>query len=186
MTPQVKISALFRYLFLYSLLGYSAFLATEGRLDASGAVLGGCVGLYSLQKNEDGQPEQDEVLDELRLRLRETQHEVNFYKHKLVESDLRIQYQDIVNQNVVDINHLKQENHGFAITVSQEQSDNLFKANKISCLESENIRLRDQIAKMEKDRLLSMKRSVIQGMDSAKSLDIPVTEADSNIATVDS
>ena len=181
----MKINVLFRYLFLYSLLGYSAFLATEGRLDASGAVLGGSVGLFCLQKDDEADVEQSDVMDELRLRLLETQHEVEYYKHKLVESDLRNQYQGVVSQNMLEIHHLKHENHGFATTVSQEQDDNSFKAQKISCLESENIRLREQIAKMEKDRILKLKRPGLKGMDGGKAVDGPVTETPSNIAAAE-
>ena len=164
MAKQFKGSMLFRYFFLYSLLGYSAFLAVEGQLDASGAVLGGSVALLSLQRQEDEvDPELEDLNDDLRLKLLESQHEVEYYKHKLIESDLRTQYQGIVTQNMLEINNLKLENHGFATTVSQEQNGNTSKAQKISYLESDNARLREQIAKMEKERILTMKRSVLKG-----------------------
>lgn len=187
MAKQLKVSMLFRYFFLYSLLGYSAFLAVEGRLDASGAVLGGSVALLSLQRQEDEvDSDLEEVTDDLQLKLLESQHEVEYYKYKLIESELRAQYQGVVNQNMLEINHLKLENNGFATTVSQEQDGNTSKAQKISYLESDNARLREHISKMEKDRILTMKRSVLKSMDGGKVLDIPVTEHESKNAAAES
>lgn len=187
MTNQIKGNQLFRYLFLYSLLGYSAFLAGVGRLDASGAVLGGSVALFSLQKSEEENEtqQQDDLMDELQLKLTELQHEVDYYKYKLVESDLRTRFQDVVNQNMLEINNLRLENHGFAATVNQEQSENSSKAQKISYLESENSRLREQISKMEKDRILTMKRTVLKGLD-GKGWETSGREEEQNIAAAES
>lgn len=180
MAKQFKLSMLFRYLFLYSLLGYSAFLAVEGRLDASGAVLGGSVALFSLQKPEDNaEPESEEWVDNLRLQLLETQHEVEYYKYKLVESDLRTQYQGIVNQNMLEIHGLKLEKHGFEATVNQEQLDNSNKSQKISYLESENQRLKEQISKMEKEKILTLKRNPLKKIE-GKGLDIAPANDTSN------
>jgi len=172
MAKQLKVSLLFRYVFLYSLLGYSAFLAVEGQMDASGAVLGGSVALFSLQRQDDEvDPELETLADGLQLKLLESQHEVEYYKYKLIEADLRAQYQGVVTQNMLEINKLQLENHGFATTVSQEQEGNISKAQKISYLESDNARLREQIAKIEKERILTMKRSVLKGMDVGKTFE---------------
>lgn len=187
MAKEFKLSMLFRYFFLYSLLGYSAFLVVEGQTAASGAVLGGSFALFSLQRQDDeADAELEDATDDLRLKLLESQHEVEYYRYKLIESDLRTQYQGIVTQNMLEIDNLKRENHGFATTVSEEQHGNTSKAQTISYLESENTRLREQISKMEKDRILTMKRSVLKGMEGGKSIEIPVTDPESNIIVAES
>lgn len=166
MAKPVTVQLLFRYLFLYSLLGYSGFLAVQGELEASGAALGGSVALFSLQKaDQDPDPNQDEAIDELQVKILEAQHEVEYYKYKLIESDLRHQYQGLVNDNVLKLNALKIENDGFAATVTREQGVNHSNAQKISALESENTRLKDLITKMEKERIFTLKRSILKSTE---------------------
>ncbi|MCM1984817.1 hypothetical protein [Lyngbya confervoides] len=163
MSKHLQSSLALKYLFLYSLLGYSAFLATQGQVNASGAILGGSVALYSLQKSSWDQSEnQSEETEELQRQLLERQHELEYYKFKLIEADVRSGFQNLVNQNKLEIHHLQTENHDVAETLNHQQQENQSKAQTISFLESENTRLKEQIAKMEKDRLLTLKRSLKQ------------------------
>ena len=164
MTKHLTLSLLFRYLFLYSLLGYSAFLAVQDRLEASGAVLGGSVALFSLQKYEnESDQDLEEIVETLQGQLMESRHEVEYYKYKLIEGDLRQEYQDVVNDNALEIKQLTLEKEGFATAVTQEETANRSKEQKISVLESENSRLKEQISKMEKERILTMKRPMLKG-----------------------